>query len=424
MRLAIKDILPTTIQAFGPFCSYHFSRGLVFAIGQERAILKGGPELEKLYDLPLEHESAHSGFRPTFCSLVERIEQEIGVRLIAIAPLTSTSDSQQEFPPLKTSFRFAEYFTTALDLSEALLAKFQILELHSCDLIARQVDRNLLFNAAELVALTKDQTRDGQLGLTELDKRIEEMRSSGLPIREAFFLSNGKTLADATRDAILRACYHFANMTAHLYKANSQPINRYFPDRYKGAPCEIVHASEVTDTVAHEFASSVISCYSSLDLLYDWFVYHTRAPFGKPDLPNKLHFPDDPIKVFVSGGLVQPSDVGAHDAPYAIPNLRKDTFLGLRRLRNDLVHNMAHDQIRSRLYIGIGLPPVNNEKLQYSQYVTRDVDAQGIPTTHPWVRSFYKDQDDAQHRLHDWIAATWQCLFDTTEWLTNRIQKM
>ena len=248
---------------------------------------------------------------------------------------------------------------------------------------------------------------------------------TGLPIQEAFFLSNAKSLADGARGTILRACYHFANMTEHLLGINEHGLSSYYPAGHFQAPCEIVHSSEVADTVSNEFASSIISCYSSLDLLYDWFVYLTREPFGKPDFPKGLHFPDhDPARVFASGGKVRQSDLGIQDAPYAIPNLPKNTFLDLRKLRNDLVHNMVPDEIRSRICIGIALPPVNNELLQYSQYITRDTDGLGDPVNHPWIRNFYKAQEDVQHSLHDWLTITWQSIFDTTEWLSNRVLKM
>ena len=206
---------------------------------------------------------------------------------------------------------------------------------------------------------------------------------------------------------------------------NRHSLNSYHPARLNHAPFEIVHSSGVADNVSDEFASSVISCYSSLDLLYDWFAYLTREPFGEPEFPKKLHFPDqNPANAFVLGGTARQSDLDIKDAPCAIPNLPANKFCDLRKLRNDLVHNMAPDEIRGRVCIGIGLPPVNNQLLQYSQYLTRDTDGMGNPIIHTWARNFYATQQDAQHSLHNWLTNTWQCIFDTTEWLTNRVRKM
>ena len=84
------------------------------------------------------------------------------------------------------------------------------------------------------------------------------------------------------------------------------------------------------------------------------------------------------------------------------------------------MHNMATDSLRPRVYLGRKLPPVNNEPLQYVQYMARDIDSKGEPVAHPWVRRFYKNQSDAQNSLLDWLELTWQCSFDTIEWLIER----
>ena len=81
------------------------------------------------------------------------------------------------------------------------------------------------------------------------------------------------------------------------------------------------------------------------------------------------------------------------------------------------MHNMAPDSLRPRVYKGWKQAPVNNQPLQYVQYLSRDVDDKGEPVTHPWVRRFYMNQSDAQNSLLGWLELTWQCVFDTTEWL-------
>src|SRR6185295_5729102 len=124
MRLVIKNVSPTVVDAFGPFSDYHFSRGLIFTIGSKRASLKGGPELEKLYDLPNKDESASPNCPPNCSSLIDRIEQEIGIRLIAIAAKSPLKEPLQGASRLGTVFRLDDYCISADYLAEALLVKF------------------------------------------------------------------------------------------------------------------------------------------------------------------------------------------------------------------------------------------------------------------------------------------------------------
>jgi hypothetical protein len=51
---------------------------------------------------------------------------------------------------------------------------------------------------------------------------------------------------------------------------------------------------------------------------------------------------------------------------------------------------MAADEIRSSVYIGIGIPCINNNRLQYVQYLTRDIGDNGELVRHPWVHRFYE----------------------------------
>ena len=48
------------------------------------------------------------------------------------------------------------------------------------------------------------------------------------------------------------------------------------------------------------------------------------------------------------------------------------------------------------------------------------LDSNGKPVAHSWVRRFYENQSDAQDSLLDWLELTWQCSFDTIEWLIKR----
>ena len=156
-------------------------------------------------------------------------------------------------------------------------------------------------------------------------------------------------------------------------------------------PWETRLSSGNVDELSYCFTSSVVACYTALDLLYIFFVYLTREPFLNPEFPSNLNFPDAPgSRIFQSGGSALSSDPPPKELPYAIANLTSGQFGSLRNARNALVHNMSPDSIRPRFYKGWKHPPVNNQPLQYVQYLSRDVDAQGQPVTHPWVRRFYE----------------------------------
>lgn len=84
---------------------------------------------------------------------------------------------------------------------------------------------------------------------------------------------------------------------------------------------------------------------------------------------------------------------------------------------------MATDEIRTPIFVGVGLPAINNKDIQYARYLTRDVNEDGTPMLHPWIRRFYSQNRDGQKVLHSWLFDVWCCIFDTSKWLTHRLRQ-
>jgi hypothetical protein len=89
---------------------------------------------------------------------------------------------------------------------------------------------------------------------------------------------------------------------------------------------EFIHSSELSDREADEFSSSIIASYSILDLMYRYFIFVTKDPFGEPDLPLKLHFPDSQPQRAIPKNIKLPVHLFDKEIAFAIPNLRPDTF--------------------------------------------------------------------------------------------------
>ncbi|GJD22657.1 hypothetical protein RIVM261_076130 [Rivularia sp. IAM M-261] len=430
----------TTREAFGPFCFYHLSRGLTLDIRGKEAYLQGGSHLYKAYEIFPESDDLSIPFdEVTYDNLVRKIEKEVGVRVVAYAsklnkesvefkPYISATDYNfnRVLPPEQSIFRLHNLYISAEGLAEEILIKLQMLEFYCCIIIFNQVDDYLISQSNEICANLKEQIFNGNLDSEELDILVKAAKNAGLPIEQAFFLSNASSLADDMRNTLMRACYHFSSMTKNLWLVNQNVVvDDFSNDNIKQVvrKREIIYSSGLAIQSSHEFTSSVIACYSTLELLYELFVYLIKEPFGIPNYPKGLKFPDeDPSKAFPQRTNVLLNDLSSLDAPFAIPNLSKKKFTSLRRLRNDLLHNMASDEIRARLFVGIGNPPVNNHELQYVHYLTRDIETNGNPIQHPLSRRFYKQQVDAQHILHDWLIDTSQCVFDTVDWLIHRLK--
>ena len=401
-------------EAFGPYRTYCLSRGLSLHFNAEAAVVKGGAGSAVTF--PFLAEPNEFGLLPPgeYAKMVDRVERDFGVRLVGVGD-GSSSDAM---------FRVDEFAISGKWLAEALLGKFiklesliwgRIKDLPGIDETALQITR-------EFVARLNDDISYGKLGPDVLQEIIELWVSSNSPIKEAFFASNATSIAEDIRATILAACHHFGTLTSGVLSINDQGRPERPHSNGSENSWEIRHWSGGVDALAFSYTSAIVACYTSLDLLYELFVYLTREPLGNPAFPTDLHFPDAPdSRIFQSGGRALPEDLPKDVLPHAIPNLEPGDFASLRHSRNAFVHRMAPDMLRPRVYVGFGLPPVNNQPLQYVQYLSRDIDANGKPAIHPWSHRFYENQTDAQDSLFEWIERTWQCIFDTTEWLINRL---
>ena len=253
-----------------------------------------------------------------------------------------------------------------------------------------------------------------------LEKAIDSLKNLGNPVEQAFFAFNATSIAEDMRQVFMAACHHFSRLNSGIHAINQQGPIRALVEEQTNEPWEIRQSSGPVEELSYAYTSSVVASCTALDLLYLLFIYLTREPFLNPEFPAKLHFPDSGRGIFRYGGAALPSDPPQTELPYAIANLSRGQFTALRKSRNALVHNMAADSFIPRVYKGWKRPPVNNYPLQYVQYMARDFDAQGDPVTHPWVRRFYQNQSDAQESLVEWLELTFQCMFDTTEWLIKR----
>ena len=412
MKLRIGKLGASVKETLGGFRAYHLSRGLTVAFESSEVLVRGGNG--SLVALPVSNQSGKGDLlSPGRASdVLEQVQRTVGVRLVGAAGHESD----------ESLFAVDGSVISGASLAEELLGRLKVIEQLVRGIIQSSsgIKEDELHAIQETCAVIHKKISEGITGPRELSGEIDEFRKrgAGSVIEVGFFLLNAEIIAEDMRTSILAACRHFGNLANKL-----NHINLTHPG--PGAPrdrWEYVHWSPQVEEVAFFFASSVIACYTSLDLLYQYFIYLTRRPLLNPEFPKDLHFPDARERpVFQAGGTAVAGDIPGSILPFAIPNLRKEQFAALRRNRNDLVHNMAADAIRPRVYVGSGLPPVNCHQLQYVQYMTRDTDATGSPVTHPWARRFYTSRSDAQEVLIGWLEQSWQCIFDTTEWLTHRL---
>ena len=403
-------------EAIGPYLRYDLSRGMTLRFDDKRGTVRGGSGWESTF--PLNVEPNDFGLFPSavYAVVVDEIQQEVGAKLVA-AGMGESRDAV---------FRVGDKLISSANLSESLLSTLLRLDalIWKWVLKSGNFDETDLKLARDGHANIVDEISYGRIDPSTLDRIIKAYQKTSFPIKEAFFIANATGIADDMRQAMSAACHHFGTLTGTLSRINQRGRIDHPDPPPAGDPWEIRHYGQAAGEVSHAYTSSIVSCYTALDLLYEFFVYLTRDPLLNPEFPGGLHFPDDhPNDVFKFGGRRWCDDASEADFPHAIPNLGRGHFASLRKSRNDLVHNLAPDEIGPRVYVGWGLPPVNEKPLQYVQYLCRDMDAQGKPVTHPWHRRFYENQHDSQDVLYEWIRHSWQCIFDTTGWLAHRLER-
>ena len=403
-------------EAIGPYLTYDLSRGVTLEFDDKCGIVRGGSRSSLTFSLnvePIEFGLFPSG---VYAAVVDKIQDEVGIKLVSAAMGASRD----------VMFRMDEKLISGANLSESLLSTLLRLDslIWKWVLKSGNLDETQLKLARDGHANVVDTISYGKIGPSTLGLVIKAYEESGLPIKEAFFVANATGIADDMRQAMSAAGHHFGTLVATLSRINQRGWIAHPDPPPVGDPWEIRHSSGAAGEASYAYTSSIVSCYTALDLLYELFVYLTRDPLLNPAFPTGLHFPDGhPDGVFKYGGCRLQDDAPKTDFPHAIPNLGRGHFVSLRKSRNDLVHNLTPDEIAPRVYVGWGLPPVNEKPLQYVQYLCRDVDPQGDPIVHPWHRRFYENQHDSQDVLHDWIRHTWQCIFDTIGWLVHRMEK-
>jgi hypothetical protein len=411
-------------RSFEPLTSYHLARGLTISISDFKARLSGGRNCTLLYDIDSLGASNNIATQSAYQSVISTIEKLTTSRLMAsskslisVVGDSNVSISQVDLPPDRLLFVTANQYLSDADLGEVLLTELNVVE-NVCRLLLTDGGKteSTFSPSYELALYWQEENNAGRLDplkLTQLIASVDPM------VKKAFFYMNIIEVAEGIRGSLLAACYHLTRLTELIWQANIQnsPSNSNTGEQH-----ESIIMSPLVDRIADEYSSAVISAYTSLDILYEYFVFLTRQDFEDPRFPDNHHFPAQrPFQAFREGGSPRSDDFSRAILPLAIPNLSNDDFHHLRTLRNDLVHNMTPDWHRPFIYVGTALSAVGGLQLQYAQYLSRDIEINGAPKVHPWIRRFYTQQRDAQLTLYELIEQTWQCCFDTTRWISNRL---
>lgn len=442
MALRIPQSATTSMQSFGPFRTYMLSRGLIVRLDREGAVIEGGAGSQitlRTDDSPNEFgwltsqayaELMHQAQCQVSANLVgatraDRIAPEVYADLIEGLPreIAVRLSGNDESPPSEVMFIAGDRIISDRWLGEELLGRFLVLEnlVRATALKVTGVSRSVFEESQEFVAVLDDAVLDGRIGPETVDAITADPKGIPTEVKVAFFVSNSISIADDVRLAIVAAGHHLATLNSGILSINEKgPLQA--PTSISGDDAwEIRHISEETDRLSFSHTSSIVACCTALDILYELFVYLTKEPFLDPTFPTGLYFPNARRpRIFRMNGRPEPDDPSSAALPLAIPNLALDYFTPLMRVRNDVIHNMAADGLRTVVRVGSRLPPVNYQPLQYVQYVSRDIDPTGKPVKTQWRRRFYEQQTDAQDFLYSWVERTWQCIFDTTEWLIER----
>jgi hypothetical protein len=271
-----------------------------------------------------------------------------------------------------------------------------------------------------------DAVRDGKVDAATFAARVAMPDFLlGTPGYHHLFARNAHILIEQTRTALLRAFDHADRMLAQAQILLANEGNRYYPPLAPGE--EIVNSSMAAERVHSAFADGVGAVATALDLLYRVFVYLVSEPFGIANLPGKLYFSYNELgktyNPFPKGAASEPTDLGASDLPYAIPNVAPGNFFALRAMRNDLTHNMMSGHIQPSCFVGRGTTLVANIPIRYVQAIAPDIDSDGKPLKHAYVERFYQQQRDAAVQLHDLVEELALTADHTFQWLAHRLEQ-
>lgn len=271
-----------------------------------------------------------------------------------------------------------------------------------------------------------DGVRDGKIDAAAFAARVAKPDfAPGTAGYHHLFARNAHILIEQTRTALLRAFDHADRMLAQARLLLGNKGCLYYLPLAPGD--EIVNSSMTAERIHGAFADGVGAVATALDLLYRVFAYLVSEPFAKADLPGRLYFPyNEPGKaydLFPRGTAAEPTDLGASDLPYAIPNAAPRNFFALRAMRNDLTHNMMSGHIQPSCFVGRGTTLVASIPIRYVQAVAPDIDSDGKPLKHAYVERFYQQQRDAAVELHDLTEELALTADNTFKWLAHRLEQ-
>ena len=271
-----------------------------------------------------------------------------------------------------------------------------------------------------------DGVRDGKVDAAAFAARVAKPDfSPGTAGHHHLFARYAHILIEQSRTALLRSFDLADRMMAQAQILLANEGERYYLSLAPGE--EIVNSSMTAERVHGAFADGVSTVATALDLLYRIFVYLVSEPFGMANLPGKLHFPYNEAgkayKPFPKGAKAEPTDIGAADLPYALPNTAPGNFFALRAMRNDLTHNMMSGHIQPSCFVGRGTTLVANIPIRYVQVVAPDIDSDGKPLKHSYVERFYQQQRDAAVQLHDLCEELALTVDHSFQWLAHRLEQ-
>ena len=282
MNLRIQESAADGKEAFGPFRTYLLTRGLVLNFNSKGAVVRDGVGSSASFPADSGPDDWSLFTYRTYARLVDKVEHELGVKLVGFHG--SSSDD--------VAFRVAEYSISGGWLVEGLLSRLLALE----NLVRRRVLSATGINEAELMnglnisATLEDDISYSKVDPAGLEYAIDSFKKIGIPMDQAFFVLNATSIAEDMRHSLMAACFHFRSLNSQIRTINQTGPLAALVAAPTDEPWETRLSSGEVDELSYTYTSSVVACYTGLDLLYILFVYLTREPFLNPRFPSNLHF--------------------------------------------------------------------------------------------------------------------------------------
>lgn len=212
MNLRIVGSASVHHEALGPFRTYLLTRGLILLLNSEGAIVRDS--VGSSVSFPLDCKPDEFGFYASklYMLLLRRVERELGVRLVGFHG--GSAD--------KIAFKVDEHLISGGSLAEALLSRLLTLE----DLVRKRVQRTTGISQATLMeglnvsAALEDEIYYGRMSPASLEQAIESTKKIGVPVEQAFFVTNSISIAEDMRHALMAACFHFRSLNSRIRTIN------------------------------------------------------------------------------------------------------------------------------------------------------------------------------------------------------------